>query len=218
MTDPLHDLLTELAETRAGTPRLNDADLLSRIRHRRRRRVAMISAGGVAATVLCGFGAYAVLPGDQPPAVRPASAPSRPTQPLPTKPLPTKPYPSVGEPRCGSSVDEHFPSRVPSGMDNLEVHQQAFTRTEQGWAGTLQIKVTGQRALDQFGPRSTVEVRRDRKLIGNGVVTMTQKSGQTVTVRLTLTACSGPITPGSVVLYGQLIPGKNPMTIFPISL
>jgi hypothetical protein len=217
-SDDLRHLVRTMAADGTGTVRVDEDSLVPRIRRHRRRRLAITGLAGVVTTAVIAVGAYAVLPG-------PDTTGTVATQEkTPTPSLPTKPGPTTGNdlPKCGSMVNPRFPPTVPSGMEGLHLTGFTFTKTPSGWTGSFWIAApTDPRRLDGIGETMEFVVRQQRRMVGRAVLTTTAAPRSTrpsVRVHVDLRGCAGPVPAGAVVLYGQLIPGKHPLTIFAVHL
>ncbi|GAA1571551.1 hypothetical protein GCM10009804_29910 [Kribbella hippodromi] len=219
----LRQLLRTMADE--STAPVDRAVLVPRIRRQRRRRVVLTGLAGAVAVSAIALGAYAALPGAEPPLAAPATTPTPApvTKPLPTKnALPTKkPVPPGSGPVCGTVLDKRFPPRLPSGMDGLSVQPAGLRRTTAGWTGSLTFTVSAPTRSDRLEQVVRLGVTRQRELVGFATltrVTPPEAGGSTVVYRLDIAACAKPIPAGTVMIYGQILPPKSPLTFFTIQL
>ena len=115
--------------------------------------------------------------------------------------------------------------RAPAGSsfgDGLHLTELTFTKSPTGWTGTFRIEApTDPRRLDGIGETMEFVVRQQRRMVGRAVLTATAEPRSTrpgVRVHVDLRGCAGPVPTGTIVLYGQLVPGKHPLTIFAIQV
>ncbi|MGY4770855.1 hypothetical protein ACXC9Q_28410 [Kribbella sp. CWNU-51] len=217
-SDDLRHLVRTMAAEATGTVRVDENRLVPRIRRHRRRRLAITGLAGVVTTAAIAVGAYAVLPGPE------TTGTVATQEQTPTPSLPTKPGPTTGNdlPKCGSIADPRFPPTLPSGMEGLHLSELTFTKSPTGWTGSFRIEApTDPRRLEGIAETTEFVVRQQRRMVGQAVLTATAEPRSTrpgVRVHVDLRGCAGPVPAGTIVLYGQLVPGKHPLTIFPIHL
>jgi hypothetical protein len=223
--DDLREVLRTMADEGAETAPVDRAVLVPRIRRQRRRRVVLAGLAGAVAVSAIALGAYAALPGTEPPLAAPATTPTpapakttAPTQePLPTK----KPVPPGSGPVCGTVLAKGFPPRLPSGMDGLSVEPAGMKRTTAGWTGSLTFTVSAPTRSEKLAQVVRLWVSRQRELVGFATltrVTPSEAGRSSVVYRLDIAACAKPIPPGTIMIYGQILPPKGPLTFFTLQL
>jgi len=211
-SDDLRHLLKTVAAEGTDKVTVDEGGLLPRIQRRRRRRSAVTGLAGLAAAAVIAVGAYAVLPDQGTPGTEGVVA-------GPTKaPAPTE------DPKCGGTIAASFPLGRALGWEGLQIPAQAFKTTPNGWGGSLPLKVADPREVDRIddwiGATSTFVVTQKHVVVGSATVTVTKPvTSQTIAAHLDVRPCASPSpVAGQVDLYGQLFPGRHPITFFTVTL
>ncbi|MGW7681459.1 hypothetical protein ACWGID_12010 [Kribbella sp. NPDC054772] len=210
MTD-LRNLLEEMAGENAV--KVDEGDILRRIRRRRRVRTSLAGASGLAAVAALAVGAYAVVPAGTTTPAGPTTAAGQATTAVATpRPAPVAPY------HCGDGFPA--PEPVPSGrfVATVTLTQKTINRTATGWSGTIRAEYRYNGGLPHpliAGlPPHWVAVVRDGRMVGHATVSTTAKvvelqagQSQVVDAGIDIRACAGTSLPsGAYLLYEDLDP------------
>lgn len=164
-------LLQSVADQGATTVEVDEHLLVPRIRRRRFRRTATISAAGLATAAVIAVSASAVLPDRR--IDTPVADPSTPSQSAsPSQPIatvwPAQPF------ACGAL----FPAPSSIGHSFEVFTQKTMTRTADGWSGTMNVKFTNPlpSRLMNASPDGDFVVVLKNKVVGHAVVTVSGRA------------------------------------------